>query len=164
MSKDKATAVTPTNIKEDVLALSAKIEAGIAVDKKTGAGIENGNLYNDNLPEGLTTDTVKQVHDYNTTFVAAGTLAFGNLAATAMKSNKSLEEANISIKMGVKDKLEINMLRSKEYTNPLVENSDPVTKYGVVKANYQIQAGANKGQLKAVRNHLAELSMEYLSK
>lgn len=163
-TKETVVETKTKSVDESVLALSAKIEEGVKLDKKLGTGEQTSELFDENLPEGLTTEHVKSLTNYSTTFVAAGTHAFGKLAVEAMKGNKTLKEANISIRMAGKDTLDINVLRSKEYSNPLVKDSEPVTKYGVVTAKYEVHAGANRAQLKVVRNTIAELAMAHLSK
>lgn len=153
-------------IKQEVLDLSKKIAEGITLDTKTGHAEAADGIYEANLPEGLTTETVKAVGDYNTTFVAAGTHAFGTLAVEAMKSTKSLNEATVQIKMHGKDTLGVSVQRSKEYNNALAKEGEPktVTKHGVITTTYDVVAGNNRGQLKAARNEIAALASEYLSK
>ena len=164
MSKDKTPEATPSKIKPEVLALAAKIEASTKVDKKTGVSPDNDTAYAECLPENLTMETVTNVHDYDTTFVAAGTYVAGKLWIDAMKGNKSLEEGTTKFNMAGKNALEVNVQRSKSFQNPLVKDSEPVTKFGVVTAKYEVHAGANKAQLKVVRNEIAELAMAHLSK
>lgn len=165
MSKDKAEA-PKSAVKQEVLDLSKKIAEGLTLDKKTGQGEAADDIYTANLPEGLAVETVKAVSDYNTTFVAAGTHAFGNLAIEAMKSTKGLSEANVQIKMFGKDTLGVSVQRTKEYKNPLAKEgeSGTITKHGVISTTYDVVAGANRGQLKVVRNEMASVAAEFLSK
>lgn len=162
---DKTTA-PKSALKQEVLDLSKKIAEGITLDKKTGHGEAADGLYESNLPEGLTVEAVKAVSDYNTTFVAAGTHAFGTLAVEAMKGSKSLTEATVQIKMFGKDTLGVSVQRSKDYNNSLAKEGEPktITKHGVITTTYDVVAGNNRGQLKAARNEIAALASEFLSK
>jgi len=161
-------APSPKNtISQEVLDMSKKIAESLTIDKKTGHGEAADGIYEANLPETLTVETVKAVTDYNTTFVAAGTHAFGTIAIEAMKSSKNLTEANVKIKMFDKDVLGVSIERSKDYNNALAKEGQPktVTKFGVVQTVYDVNAGGNKsGQLKLVRKEIAAMASEFLSK
>lgn len=164
MSKDKeTTTTTKTALKDDVLALATKLEKGMTVEKKTGAGSTgDADLYHDNLPESLTPEVVKAVGDYNANFIAAGAYAFGKLAVDAMKGNKSLEQASIEVKMGGRDTVAYTVDRHTSHANHL-GGGEPVEKYGVVTAKYSARAGkGSAGQLKVARNLIGELAMEKL--
>lgn len=162
-SKDTKETTTGPQLKENVLALSKKIEAGLTIDKKTGVGSESVDLYEQNLPEGVTMQQVTDVSDYNTTFIAASTHAFGKIAVEAMQSNKKLDSATAEIKMGVKDTLSINVDRSKTYTAQLGDKKgEPITKMGVVTTAYDVRAGKNGGQLKVARALIAQMAADHL--
>lgn len=166
MSKDKDTTnktETKVALKDDVLALAAKLEKGMTVEKKTGVGTTGeADLYHDNLPETLTPEVVKQVGDYNATFIAAGAYAFGKLAVDAMKGNKSLEQASIEVKMGGRDTVAYTVDRRTEHTNHL-GGGGTVEKFGVVNAKYSTRAGkGSAGQLKIARSLIGELALEKL--
>lgn len=156
---------TKPHLNEHVLALAASIEKQMELDAKTGVGKVSGDLYHDNLPEELTKETVQSVDKYNTSFVAAGTYAFGQIAVKAMKGHKDLSSANIEIPMGATNKLSIDVARSKEFSNHLAgSGSDTVTKYGSVTVNYEVRAGRNGGQLKTARAMVSELATAALKK
>lgn len=150
-------------LNEQVLALSAKLEVGMDLDAKTGVGTEKGNLYNENLPADLTPEVVKSVTNYNTTFVAAGTHAFGKLAVEAMKGNSGLDVATMEIKMGDRDKLSVSTKRVETKTDHL-HGGGEVTKYGVTTTGYEVRAGKNAGQLKVARSLIGDLATAALSK
>jgi hypothetical protein len=163
MSKKTTIEVDTSKLKSEVLDLAAKLETGMALDSDSGAGTENVDLYSSNLPEDLTMEAVKKVSDYNTTFIAAGAYAFGNLAVNAMRDNKKLNEASIEIKMGDKDSLSLNVQRTKEFTNALA-GGEKVVKHGVVTASYDVRSGKNGGQLKQARSVIGELASAAFSK
>mgnify|MGYP003560679529 FL=1 len=163
MSKDSKTETKSPELKEEVLELSKKIESGLKIDKKTGVGTEEEDLYEKLMPETVNMDMVKAVHDYNTTFIPAATHAFGQMAVKAMAGNKELEEANVEIKMGVKDSLSIHVERSRDRVNHLGDGST-VTNYGETKIDYTVRAGkGNGGQLKVARNLIKEIAMKKLA-
>ncbi len=157
MPKDKVTE-SKAHLNEATLELAGKIEAGIIVDKATGVTAEKDDLYENNLPQGLTIDTIKQVSEYNTSFIAAGAYAFGKLAVEAMEGNKQLEKATAELKRGVKDAVSYNIDRKKDWVNRLGDGAT-IEKYGVVTASYDVRAGkGSSGQLKAARTLISELA------
>lgn len=149
-----------SKVNEEVLEMAAKLEAGMTLDNKTGEGTEDG-LYESTLPAHLSVETVKAVADHNTTFIAAGSYAFGKLAVEAMKANPELAHANLEIKMIGRDTVGYNVDRTKEFTNHLGDGTT-TTKHAVVTTSYDVRAGKNGGQLKAARQAIGELGMEAL--
>lgn len=150
-------------IKDEILELSAKLQKEITLDKKSGAGSESENLYNKHLPDGLTTEVVKQVKDYDGTFIAAGTHAFGQLAVAAMKKNPDLSKATVELSMGHRDSMAVTIERSKDSVNQFSANKETVTKFGVTTVTFDARAGASKaGQLKQVRAAIAEMAAAQL--
>jgi len=148
---------------QEVAALSEQLVKGITVDGKTATATAVETLYKDNLPEGLSMEAVKAVSDYNTTFVAAGTHAFGTVAIDAAKSHKKLEKVSIDIPMGVKDSLSLTFDRRQEIPNRF-GNGETIVKYGVIKPTYEVKAGKNGAQLKAARSVINELAAAALAK
>lgn len=163
MSKKTTEAIDTSKLKNEVIELAAKLQADMSIDNDTGTGVENADLYNKNLPETLTPEVVKEVSDYNTTFVAAGAYAFGQLSISAMSDNKKLTETNIEIKMGDKDSVSYNVLRSREFNNSL-GGGEKVVKQGVITASYDVRSGKNGGQLKQARNLIGELASAAFAK
>lgn len=162
-AKDTKETTSSPKLKEDVLVLSKKIEEGLSIDTKTGVGTEKGDLYEQNLPENITMEQVANVTDYNSTFIAASTHAFGKIAVEAMRGNKKLESATAELKMGTKDALSINVERSKQYTVQLGDKKgETIVKHGVVTAAYDVRAGKNGGQLKVARAAIADMAAEFL--
>lgn len=147
---------------ETVLALSKKIEAAVSLsDDGVIKEKDAGKVYEENLPAGVTVDLVQKVNDYDAEFVAAGAHAFGSIAINAMAENKNLKEVTGELKTVDKNKASYSIERSKEYTNHL-QGGEKTVKYGVVTTSYEIRAGKNSGQLKAVKNELAELALSKL--
>lgn len=153
---------TKVTLKDEVLELAKKIEKSIEIDKKSGVATTKGDVYNENLPEGITPEIVKDVSNFNTKFIAAGAYAFGKVAVDAMAHNKSLETSTLEISMGNRDSIGYNVDRKREYTNHLSGNGEKQVKLGVVTASFDVRAGKNGGQLKAARTLIGELASEKL--
>jgi hypothetical protein len=159
------TTITESKIKERTLALAEKIADSIKIDKTTGVGLSEGKVYEDNLPEGITIDTVKNINSYDADFVAAGTLAFGKLSIDAMKTSKKLEHTNIEIAMG-NNVTSVGFDRTRVYTNSLGKEGEPdkITKYGVATTTFEVRAGKNSGDLKHARRELNALAQAAFGK
>jgi UPF0288 family protein (methanogenesis marker protein 3) len=150
-------------VKTEIVDLAKKLEDTIKIDSKKGNTEVTGDPFKENLPDGLSMDTVAAVKDYNTTFVAASSMAFGNLAIEAMTKNKSLEQANVSFGMGGRDSVEHTFIRQKDVRN--VKTGETMQKFGSMTTTMEIHAGNQKaGQLGAVRAQLSELATERFKK
>lgn len=150
-------------ISADVVAMAKVIEKNIEIDHKTGIGSEKEGVFEKTLPEDLSMDTVKRVGDHNSSFIAAGALAFGNLAVKAMQKNAELTETDIQLKMTGRDHVGYHMNRTKEYQNHL-SGGGAVVKHGVLTTDYHVSGGRNSGELKRVREHLAEAADKAFAK
>ena len=147
-------------IKEDVLALSNSIQKELSVDSGVMTGGEKS--YESNLPEGLTIDLVTKVDDYNTTFVAGATHAVGTVAIQAMKADSSLNEIDHKIPMSGKNHVTIGVERKRSQVNSFSPDKEVTIRHGVTTVGLHTVAGNNAGELKKVRNALAELGREAL--
>lgn len=159
MSDNKA-----PEVKKEILELSEKISSGITISAKEKTATAEKDIYEKNLPEGLSMDTVRSVRDYNTTFVAAGAHAFGNAAVAAMNKHKNLDSLNVDVSMGDKDSVSYSIQRSKTSVDHLHNKGQEITKYGVLTTSMEVNAGKNSGQLKVARAQVGALAMELLSK
>lgn len=148
-------------LKDDIIALAEKIEAGISLDANTGLGTETSDLYKDNLPDDLNMEVVAKVTDYNTNFIAAGAYAFGKMSVDAMANNKELKETSAELSMGVRDSISYNVNREKEFVNHLA-GGEKTTKFGNLTAAYDVRSGKSGGQLKAARTLIANMALEKL--
>jgi hypothetical protein len=157
--------MSESKLKERVLTLAAQIESSIKLDKATGIGTSEGDVYGSNLPEGITMETVKTVNGYDADYVAAGTYAFGKLSVEAMKKSKGLEKTSVELDMGV-NKMTVAFDRTKEYTNSLAKEGEPnkITKFGVATTTFEVRGGKNSGELKKARQELNSLAQEAFGK
>ena len=143
-----------------------KIQAAIT-GAETGIAQVADTVYNDCLPEGLTPETVQQVSDYTTVFVASGQEAAGNAALEALKKNKKLDSVSVNLPMGSFGQTDFTIHRSKEVTIPPAEKGGEATKevqYGVTRCNVSFVAGKNSGLLAKARDAIKEQAIEMFGK
>jgi len=147
-----------SEINENVNSLITKMKESVTMDKNTGTGSGTDKLYENNLPESLNMDLVKEIETYNTTFIAAATKTAGDISLDLMENNKSLERTTTSFPMGHKDELTVVIDRQKVYNNHLSKDAGDgkIIKHGVASVDYEVRSGVNGGQLKVVRNKIIE--------
>ena len=157
--------MSESKLNEQVLALAGKIEASIKLDKATGIAAAEGDVYGENLPEGISMDTVKTINRYDANYVAAGTYAFGKVSVEAMKSTKKLDHTSIELQMGP-NVTTVSFDRQKEYTNSLAKEGEPnkITKWGVSTTTFEVRGGKNSGELKKARQELNALAQAAFGK
>lgn len=154
-------------IKPEILDLSDRLSKQLEV-AKDGTTKVGENLFESNLPEGLTAETVASVRQYTNDFIAAGQHSFGMAAVKVMADNKKLEKASATIGLGGKDQLDLTVNRHQTFLNRMGENKDnpvEVHKYGVCVATVTHAGQDNKtGQLGLVRKHIGAHAQELLGK
>lgn len=133
---------------EAVASLRAEIAARLNIDTDTGAFTtsEGEDIYTASLPEGLTTDVIKSVHDHNTMLVAASTGAVVDKVVEAFKVNKDLTQVNYELPMFGKDKLQI------------MANRDGSLNVGVVTSVVNSKAGSLKAVFAEFNDSMDELA------
>lgn len=149
------------SIKNEVLEMAAAIEAKMKLDAATG--IASGtSVFEDTLPEDLTMEVVTKVHDHESLFIAGTVQYLGQAAIAAMTDNTNLKECSTELKMG-KNTLNVQIDRSKEYTNHLTGGGEKTVKYGVTTVAFDVKGSKKSGgQLKAVTLGISELAMSKL--
>ncbi|MNN71096.1 hypothetical protein D3C81_1869980 [compost metagenome] len=127
-------------------------------------------LFERTLPESLTPETVKTYQNHVGDLVAATALALGEVGIDAFKADEKLEQLSVEFGCG-SDSLAGTIQRSKDYPAGGIpkegETRDPnavVTKYGIISMKYGVNAHANKGSLKKVRDSINERAREALAK
>lgn len=139
-------------IKKEVIDLSEKIGAELKISKD-GSVERPDDLYEKLLPEGITMEQLKGIQAHNTDFIAAATHAFGQAATPVMKKNAELNSISLDIPTVGKDSLSLQFDRSKQVPNG---DGGMQTKYGSVSVKYDMYGAGSRGQLKAVKQYLAE--------
>ena len=159
---DKKVAATSekdkTVIKPEVLEMSELISASLTMDKKTGKCSVPDNLYVSLLPEGITEDVVRTLQKHNGTVVAAAAHAVGEAAIPVMKKDKELDNVTLEMKTVDKDAIGVSFDRSRQVPSR-DENNKPNgtrTKFGSTSVEVISYNAKNRGQLKAVKELLAE--------
>lgn len=148
-----------SKIHDTTEALKAKIAEQIQLPEN-GVAAEDPlkTVWRDNLPEGLTPEMWNQFGTYNSTFAAAGSLALGDAALPQFKQNADLTRASMTVPLEGKDAFHFTVDRSKERPIPSQDGVAGVkTVYGVAQVSLDVYGLGRRGQVAAVRNHLAEL-------
>lgn len=148
-----------SEIKANVVTLAEKLEKGMTLGEGGNITVEK-DLYEKTLPENLSLDMVKQVYGHTEDLIAAQTLATGRIGEEAMKKDKKLESVSSELPLDKFGKISVGYLRSQEQTIRNLQNpSEPpkkVIKYGVTSQRVTTFGQKNKGQVKKVREELAE--------
>jgi len=147
----------------DVVELSKKIETVIVFDG--GVSSADDSQYLANLPEGATPAIVKAIQEYDSKYVSAAALAFGNRSIAEMKKDKQLKETQFSSNIG---KDTIAGVFRREYDEPLGSPKDGEERkfeksYGQLNMSYKKHGSAgSRGSLKKVRTDLNNEARKYL--
>lgn len=135
----------------DAIKSNLKVEGAVITEDKSHKP------YNENLPEGITVETVKTIAKYNNQFVRSAHLAVGETAAGILNKDKNLDR--VQAKVGFfasSDSVNMTVDRSKTYPNPQAKDGQPekITKHLVISTSMDI-----RGQgLKSVKE---EMSTEF---
>lgn len=121
-----------------------------------------GDVFNSNLPEGLTPETMEAASNYVTAFVASGREAVGKAAVDAMVKDKNLNHVTAEIQMGAFGSVGYGVTRSHEATVPGTDKTTTV--YGGTKVNVAFVAGKNAGQMAASSRLVKEYAKQELNK
>lgn len=138
-----------------VIELSKKIEKAIVFDGAVATADDS--QYLENLPEGATPELVKAIQAYDSDYVSAAALAFGNLSIKEMKKDKHLKETQFTTNIG---KDTVAGVFRREYDKPLgIPKGDEERKtekaYGQLNMSYKKHGSAgSRGSLKKVRADL----------
>lgn len=148
-----------SNIKPEIRSLADSLKEGMKFED--GIFKLDDNTYEKTLPEGLTMDMVEKHQDHTTDLVAALGLALGERSNEVFKEDKRLEETSVEITAG-KDIIGGVYQRSREVRAGISADSGKTVKYGILSMKVGVNAHANKGSLKKVRNHLSEEAKKIL--
>lgn len=152
-------------IKPVIAELSTAIQKSITVDAKAATVTVSPTVYADNLPAGLTLESVSQVREYDTNFVAATAHALGTIGVASMAKEKSLTNLEAEFGMGHKGNAVTHSLERKKVTIDQLHNKGAeITKFGHMSTTVEFSAGKNAGQLKAARKTVSDLAMESFGK
>lgn len=149
------------SIKEQILKLSETLAPSIEIDTGTATAKVGQDSFLANLPDGIDQSVVQKLDDYRTDYSAAATHAFGMKAIDFLANHKDVPMVKGEFAMGGKDSFETVTSREKKYRDPQNEGQE-IVKKGETRSTYIAYAGRNSGQLKVVRNAVAEAAMAKL--
>ena len=115
--------------------------------------VSDTNCYANNLPEGITMETVEKIEDYNAEFIQASTKAFGELAIEALLNDPEAYDVVANIQMPGNNVLKATFDGLVEY------NGKP--KYGLMHL-YEHNHSLDNSDLKEVQSELSKLALEKL--
>lgn len=148
------------SISPEIKELSAKLDTGVSFND--GKIEFDANAYLQTLPEGITVDQVKALHDHNATFFPAATLSVGKVAIEAMKKDKKIDSLSVEIPMYGKDHFDLTIERQRTFPNPQ-DKEKSTTTFGNVKASYTVQAArGSRGAMNSVRDELSAAALAAL--
>lgn len=153
---DKA---TPT-LKEATLDLSSQIAKAMEIDSKTGQATLDNKVFIANLPEGVTTDTVKAYSEYTNSFVAAAVDAYGRKATEILTKQKTVDRANFTANLIGRDSLTLDYKRQRVSVNPQ-DRENPIVSHGHIDVNLNWAAGNSKtGEIGRARQLIKSLASD----
>ena len=101
-------------LKQEVLDYSDMVVKAGSCDSKTGAiTSDTSDIYNNNLPDGITPEIVKSLSDYDAVAIPGMVHAAGVLAVKAMDGNPDLTRCEGELPFGHKNSLTVIVDRSK---------------------------------------------------
>lgn len=105
-------------------------------------------VYDANLPEGLTPELVKTLSTYNGTYATAGRVALAETAADVFLANKEINRVEGSIGYFAHgDSMNVTVDRSKEYRAGIPKEGEEVammTKHLVITDSFDVKSSAYK--------------------
>ena len=127
-----------------------------------GTVTSTGDVFNDNLPEGITPKTVEELAHYTGEFIAAGTEAIGAVAIKALSKDKKLDKVTGEFGIGALGNVAVNVERSREGVKP--GTTEKTVTYGANRVITSFQPGDKVGALSAAQSEIKKLAKEALAK
>ena len=146
------------------LATSLKETMASEVSGTTLKMSHGDNVYAQHLPEGITAEIARKVHDYDVDITMALTHAAGQVAIENFTTNATLTDATYSGKLDT-NKLEVNFDRTKTFQVPPKDGGEPssITKNCNTTVKFVARAGRNS-DLDHIRTALVEMATEAYGK
>lgn len=147
-------------IKPAIAELSASIQKSITIDAKAATVSVSPTVYVENMPEGVTLESVSAVREYDTNFVTATAHALGTMGVSTMAKHPSLTRLEAEFDMGHKGNSVTHSIDRKKVTIDQLHNKGAeITKFGTMSTTVEFAAGKNSGQLKAARKTISDAAM-----
>lgn len=152
-------------VKQEVLDYSDMVVKAGACDGKSGAITSDSlEIYNNNLPAGITPEIVKSLSDYDAIAIPGMVHAAGVLAIEAMSKSPDLTRCEGELPFGHKNSVTVIVDRSKTYQNHLTGKGEEIVRHGVVSPIIHYRTGNSGGQMQAARQEVANLAAASLTK
>ena len=148
-------------VSDSVKKMSEIISGKMSYNPETNSYIGDKDVFKDCIPEALTEKVIKEVNDFQTDFVSASALAFGEAAIKTLKEDKKLDRVLGEFSMSGRNKAEFALDRQRSYENRL-GNGETINKFGVLSTTYHVKTGRNVGDLAAIKTHLNEMAAKAL--
>lgn len=150
-----------TETKINAIATLANNIKGNLTTNVVGTNLEvtaPSSIYVDNLPQGVTKDIARQVHDYDADITMALTHAVGQVAVENFSTNGDLTSASFETKLDT-NKVQVNIDKSRTFAVPAGKGEEPtsMTKLGSTQVKFVARAGRN-GDLDEVRTLITEMA------
>ena len=147
---------------EHIASLAGKLKETL-VTETNGTTLKmshEGNVYTENLPEGITQELARKVHEYDVDITMALTHAAGQVAIENFTTNGDLTDATYTAKLDT-NKLEVSFDRSKTFQVPPKDGGEPssITKNCNTTVKFVARAGRNS-DLDHIRTALVEMASE----
>lgn len=152
-TKFKTPAAEPYRELADAIAKNLKTN-GAVISEETPHMV-----YDANLPEGITRDTIKAVAKYNNNFIQASRLAVAEAAVSVFNSDKSIDTVNAELGFFAPgDNVRIRAERERTYVNPQASEGQPATLTKSLVISYTVNHRGQSG--KALRDALSAEASE----
>ena len=150
-----------TETKINAIATLANNIKGNLTTNVVGTNLEitaPASTYVDNLPQGLTKELARQVHDYDADLTMALTHAVGQVAVENFSTNGELTTASFEAKLDT-NKVQVNVDKTRTFAVPGAKGEEPtnMTKLGSTQVKFVARAGRN-GDLDEVRSLITEMA------
>lgn len=149
--------MTQITIRDEDRKLADALLAGAVFDSDTKRVVGSKDAYTENMPEGLTKEQVKQVREYDKSFIAATGLTTGEIGVERMAADATLESLSSSWDMTQGAKIDWALQRSSTGRNP--RTGEETIRQGALSPVFEFSAGKSKNSnLTNVRNHITSLA------
>lgn len=150
-------------MKPEVLEYSRKISEVITTDSSGVVTGDTQKVYDENLPEGITPDTVKTLAKYDKTVVLGTTHAVGQLAIETMKKHPELNKVTGEFPFGYNAKTSVAVDRRRETVNNFSPDKSVIVKHGAVRVDVHYASGDSGASFTEVKNEIAAIGLKELA-
>lgn len=134
----------------------------LEIDPKTGLSTVKRPWYEGVVKDfGLDMETVGKVRELDTHVAHVSGLGTGEEATAVAKKHKGLERVQVRVEADGKNSFNVDWKRRIETMNPTTKEKGE--KFGVVNVKFDFYAVGNHGEMKVIREHIAELGAASLA-